>query len=52
MIKPEWYWMLNLPQDKKDNKIGLKSYMCNVDDKDDFISRDKPTTYNDDDYDY
>ena len=64
MIKKEWSWMLNLP--KKDNKVGLKSYMCNVDDKydndddeqyledgvDDFISRDKPTTYNDDDYDY
>jgi len=55
-------WMLNPP--KKDNKVGLKSYMCNVDETrdddeqyledgvDDFISRDKPTTYNDDDYDY
>ena len=62
MIKKEWMWMLNLP--KKDNKVGLKSYMCNVDETrdddyehledgvDDFISRDKPTTYNDDDYDY
>ena len=35
MIKKEWYWMLNLPQDKKDNKVGLKSYMCNMDDKND-----------------
>jgi len=70
MIKKEWHWMFfneewnNNP--KKDNKVGLKSYMCNVDDKydndddeqyledgvDDFISRNKPTTYNDDDYDY
>lgn len=62
MIKKEWSWMLNLP--KKDNKIGLKSYMCNMDDKDDdyqdhledgvddFISTNKPTPYNDDDYDY
>lgn len=55
MIKKEWHWMYfndEWNQPKKDNKIGLKSYMCNVDDKDDFISRDKPTTYNDDDYDY
>jgi|TARA_R110000851_G_scaffold131192_1_gene265013 hypothetical protein len=62
MIKKEWSWMLNLP--KKDNKVGLKSYMCNIDDKhdddeqyledgvDDFISTNKPTPYNDDDYDY
>ena len=62
MIKKEWSWMLNLP--KKDNKVGLKSYMCNIDDKhdddeqyledgvDDFISTPKETPYNDDDYDY
>jgi hypothetical protein len=68
MIKKEWHWMFfneewnNNP--KKDNKIGLKSYMCNMDDKnddyqdhledgvDDFISTNKPTPYNDDDYDY
>ncbi len=50
---------------KKDNKVGLKSYMCEVDKEtrdddeqhledgvDDFISTSKPTTYNDDDYDY
>ena len=61
MIKKEWSSMLNLP--KKDNKVGLKSYMCNIDDKDDdyqdhledgvddFISTNKPTPYNDDDYD-
>ena len=68
MIKKEWHWMFfneewnNNP--KKDNKVGLKSYMCNMDDKnddyqdhledgvDDFISTNKPTPYNDDDYDY
>jgi hypothetical protein len=67
MIKKEWHWMFfneewnNKP---KDDKIGLKSYMCNMDDKnddyqdhledgvDDFISTNKPTPYNDDDYDY
>tara|TARA_B110000858_G_scaffold131751_1_gene149821 strand:+ start:52 stop:240 length:189 start_codon:yes stop_codon:yes gene_type:complete len=62
MIKKEWSWMLDIS--KKDNKVGLKSYMCNIDDKhdddeqyledgvDDFISTNKPTPYNDDDYDY
>jgi|TARA_B110000967_G_scaffold127125_1_gene129904 hypothetical protein len=65
MIKKEWSWMLNLP--KKDDKVGLKSYMCNInkdketydddeqyleDGVDDFIGRPKKDTYNDDDYDY
>jgi len=68
MIKKEWHWMYfndEWNQPKKDNKIGLKSYMCEVDKEtrdddeqhledgvDDFISTSKPTTYNDDDYDY
>ena len=66
MIKKEWHWMLNLPQDKKDNKVGLKSYMCNMDDKnddldiqdnledgiDDFITTIRPTPYCDDDFEY
>ena len=62
MIKKEWSWMLDIS--KKDNKVGLKSYMCNANDKhdddeqyledgvDDFIGRPKKDTYNDDDYDY
>tara|TARA_B110000090_G_scaffold178927_1_gene202966 strand:+ start:706 stop:909 length:204 start_codon:yes stop_codon:yes gene_type:complete len=67
MIKPEWTWMYFNEEwnQTKDNKIGLKSYMCNMDDKDDddyqdhledgvddFISTPKETPYNDDDYDY
>ena len=66
MIKKEWHWMYfndEWNQPKKDNKIGLKSYMCNVDDKDDyqdhledgvddFISIPKEKEYNDDEYDY
>jgi len=69
MIKKEWHWMFFNEEwngkPKKDNQVGLKSYMCEVDKEtrdddeqhledgvDDFISRDKPTTYNDDDYDY
>ena len=69
MIKKEWHWMYFNDEwngkPKKDNKVGLKSYMCEVDKEtrdddeqhledgvDDFISTSKPTTYNDDDYDY
>jgi hypothetical protein len=67
MIKKEWHWMFfneEWNNNPKDDKIGLKSYMCNMDDKnddyqdhledgvDDFISTNKPTPYNDDDYDY
>lgn len=66
MIKKEWHWMYfndEWNQPKKDNKIGLKSYMCNVDDNDDyqdhledgvddFISIPKEKEYNDDEYDY
>jgi hypothetical protein len=67
MIKKEWHWMFfneEWNNNLKDDKIGLKSYMCNMDDKnddyqdhledgvDDFISTNKPTPYNDDDYDY
>jgi hypothetical protein len=66
MIKPEWTWMYFNEEwnQTKDNKIGLKSYMCNTNDNhdddeqyledgvDDFISTPKETPYNDDDYDY
>jgi hypothetical protein len=55
MIKPEWSWM-----------VGIKSYICSgsndtsfddyqdhlEDGVDDFISTNKPTPYNDDDYDH
>jgi hypothetical protein len=66
MIKKEWLWMNNPPND---NKIGLKSYMCNIKDDDDeldeideqealedgvddFIYKRKKKPYNDDDYEY
>jgi hypothetical protein len=67
MIKKEWHWMFFNEEwntNPKDDKIGLKSYMCNIDDShddddeyledgvDDFIGRPKKDTYNDDDYDY
>ena len=66
MIKPEWTWMYFNEEwnQTKDNKIGLKSYMCNTNDNhdddeqyledgvDDFISTPKETPYNDDDYDH
>ena len=65
-IKKEWTWMYFNEEwnQTKDNKIGLKSYMCNTNDNhdddeqyledgvDDFISTPKETPYNDDDYDY
>jgi len=67
MIKPEWTWMYFNEEwnQTKDNKIGLKSYMCNID-KDEDIDDDESTyvdgvderpkpkqvEYNDDDYDY
>ena len=60
MIKKEWMWMLNPP--KNDGKVGLKSYMCNIDsdfdEEDAYIDGvdERPTPkveeYNDDDYDY
>ena len=61
MIKKEWSWMLDIS--KKDNKVGLKSYMCNIDkeeedDESTYVDgvdeRPKPkqVEYNDDDYDY
>tara|TARA_B110000902_G_scaffold124537_1_gene145415 strand:- start:1807 stop:2004 length:198 start_codon:yes stop_codon:yes gene_type:complete len=65
MIKPEWNWMYFNEEwnQTKDNKIGLKSYMCNIDkeeedDESTYVDgvdeRPKPkqVEYNDDDYDY
>jgi|TARA_B110000495_G_scaffold172179_1_gene160914 hypothetical protein len=65
MIKPEWTWMYFNEEwnQTKDNKIGLKSYMCNIDkeeedDESTYVDgvdeRPKPkqVEYNDDDYDY
>jgi len=48
MIKKEWVWMLNLPTNKKEiiNQDNLQDGI------DDVISTNKPTPYNDDDYDH
>ena len=50
MIKKEWSWMLNLPIDNNDDDDDDDDEYLE-DGVDDFISTNKPTPYNDDDYD-